>query len=360
MRIWKTNRNNGGQEVMIPAGKEGQGWRILGKTLFQIIRGGSAWKEKGLTMSLYLVLRLHASRGMSSVTSRHLQMVTAWLRVVISTPFPINPCPRNASDKKEDHSGELMKRFELGKVPDDEIRRLIRVQLDKRIRWGDSRSFEQQIADVLMELWLKNIDDNAEAIGNGMAVRSPAVVAAVSAVVVAAAVKRGLEVAKVGTISVIVRSADLWIKASSFNLFLISHFLTSTLLLPTSTTRNLTSFAPTPPPMATPTSAMPRQDSIIDTFTNHCYNALFLLKLTNKLLLLIGFNSDKTCHPHHIYHIKAFYSSDYSNLMQMRESILIIKVLAAIGRRGSAAGNVRRGGDTGVESTEEECGEEEV
>ncbi|KAK9081460.1 hypothetical protein Syun_030784 [Stephania yunnanensis] len=54
------------------------------------------------------------------------------------------------SDKKEDHLGELMKRFELGKVPDDEIRRLIRVQLDKRIRWGDSRSFEQQIADVLM------------------------------------------------------------------------------------------------------------------------------------------------------------------------------------------------------------------
>ncbi|KAK9131281.1 hypothetical protein Sjap_011768 [Stephania japonica] len=52
------------------------------------------------------------------------------------------------NDKKED-VGELMKSLELGRVPDDEIRRLIRIQLDKRLRWGYSRSFEQQTADVV-------------------------------------------------------------------------------------------------------------------------------------------------------------------------------------------------------------------
>ncbi|KAK9131280.1 hypothetical protein Sjap_011767 [Stephania japonica] len=55
------------------------------------------------------------------------------------------------NDKKED-VGELMKSLELGRVPDDEIRRLIRIQLDKRLRWGYSRSFEQQTADVSTSL----------------------------------------------------------------------------------------------------------------------------------------------------------------------------------------------------------------
>ncbi|KAK9131276.1 hypothetical protein Sjap_011763 [Stephania japonica] len=52
------------------------------------------------------------------------------------------------NDKKEE-LGELIKRLELGQVPDDEIRRLIRVELDERLRWGYSRSFEQQTADVV-------------------------------------------------------------------------------------------------------------------------------------------------------------------------------------------------------------------
>ncbi|KAK9097351.1 hypothetical protein Sjap_022848 [Stephania japonica] len=43
----------------------------------------------------------------------------------------------------------LMKKLELGQVPDDEIRRLIKVQLDRRIRLGYQRTYEQQTADVL-------------------------------------------------------------------------------------------------------------------------------------------------------------------------------------------------------------------
>ncbi|KAK9097356.1 hypothetical protein Sjap_022853 [Stephania japonica] len=43
----------------------------------------------------------------------------------------------------------LMKKMELGQVPDVEIRRLIKVQLDRRIRLGYQRTYEQQTADVL-------------------------------------------------------------------------------------------------------------------------------------------------------------------------------------------------------------------
>ncbi|KAK9131284.1 hypothetical protein Sjap_011771 [Stephania japonica] len=51
-------------------------------------------------------------------------------------------------DKKEEVA-ELLKRLELGQVPDDEIRRLIRLQLDKRIRWGYKPTYEQQLDNVL-------------------------------------------------------------------------------------------------------------------------------------------------------------------------------------------------------------------
>ncbi|KAK9101427.1 hypothetical protein Scep_024857 [Stephania cephalantha] len=50
---------------------------------------------------------------------------------------------------KEEESGELIKLLELGQVPDDKIRRLIRVELDKRLRWGYSRTYEQQTAEVV-------------------------------------------------------------------------------------------------------------------------------------------------------------------------------------------------------------------
>ncbi|KAK9081652.1 hypothetical protein Syun_031666 [Stephania yunnanensis] len=50
---------------------------------------------------------------------------------------------------KEEESRQLIKRLELGRVPDDEIRRLIRVELDKRLRLGHSRTYEQQTADVV-------------------------------------------------------------------------------------------------------------------------------------------------------------------------------------------------------------------
>ncbi|KAK9163871.1 hypothetical protein Syun_004773 [Stephania yunnanensis] len=49
----------------------------------------------------------------------------------------------------EEEVVELMKKLELGHVPDDEIRRLIKVQLDRRIRLGYQRTYEQQTADVL-------------------------------------------------------------------------------------------------------------------------------------------------------------------------------------------------------------------
>ncbi|KAK9163858.1 hypothetical protein Syun_004760 [Stephania yunnanensis] len=49
----------------------------------------------------------------------------------------------------EEEVVELMKKLELGQVPDDEIRRLIKVQLDRRIRLGYQRTYERQTADVL-------------------------------------------------------------------------------------------------------------------------------------------------------------------------------------------------------------------
>ncbi|KAK9131289.1 hypothetical protein Sjap_011776 [Stephania japonica] len=51
-------------------------------------------------------------------------------------------------DKKEEVA-ELLKRVDLGQLPDDEIRWLIRLQLDRRIRWGYKTTYEPQLANVL-------------------------------------------------------------------------------------------------------------------------------------------------------------------------------------------------------------------
>ncbi|KAK9151193.1 hypothetical protein Syun_009502 [Stephania yunnanensis] len=45
MRIWKTIRN-GGQAIMILAGRDDYGWKSLGETLFHFIRVASAWNGK--------------------------------------------------------------------------------------------------------------------------------------------------------------------------------------------------------------------------------------------------------------------------------------------------------------------------
>lgn len=54
--------------------------------------------------------------------------------------------PKN--DKKEEVA-ELLRKLELGRVPDDEIKRLIKAELDRRIRWGYKPTYEQQTADVV-------------------------------------------------------------------------------------------------------------------------------------------------------------------------------------------------------------------
>ncbi|KAK9101445.1 hypothetical protein Scep_024875 [Stephania cephalantha] len=51
-------------------------------------------------------------------------------------------------DKKEEVV-ELLRRLELGEVSDDQIRRLIKVELDRRIQWGYKPTYEQQTADVV-------------------------------------------------------------------------------------------------------------------------------------------------------------------------------------------------------------------
>ncbi|KAK9081599.1 hypothetical protein Syun_031687 [Stephania yunnanensis] len=51
-------------------------------------------------------------------------------------------------DKKEEVV-ELLRRLELGEVSDDQIRRLIKVELDRRIQWGYKSTYEQQTADVV-------------------------------------------------------------------------------------------------------------------------------------------------------------------------------------------------------------------
>ncbi|KAK9148116.1 hypothetical protein Scep_006873 [Stephania cephalantha] len=47
LRIWRTN-NNGGQNIMVPWGRDGQGWKRLGETLFWFIQEGNAGKGKGV------------------------------------------------------------------------------------------------------------------------------------------------------------------------------------------------------------------------------------------------------------------------------------------------------------------------
>ncbi|KAF5194892.1 (S)-coclaurine N-methyltransferase [Thalictrum thalictroides] len=44
---------------------------------------------------------------------------------------------------------ELLKKLELGLVPDDEIIKLIRIELEKRLQWGYKSTYEEQIAQLL-------------------------------------------------------------------------------------------------------------------------------------------------------------------------------------------------------------------
>ncbi|XP_058085027.1 (S)-coclaurine N-methyltransferase-like isoform X1 [Magnolia sinica] len=44
---------------------------------------------------------------------------------------------------------ELLKRLEEGRVSDEELRRLIRIQLERRLKWGYKPTYEQQLAQVL-------------------------------------------------------------------------------------------------------------------------------------------------------------------------------------------------------------------
>ncbi|KAG9451885.1 hypothetical protein H6P81_004789 [Aristolochia fimbriata] len=44
---------------------------------------------------------------------------------------------------------ELLKRLEKGAVPDDEIRRLMRIELDRRLKWGYRPTYEQQTQQVV-------------------------------------------------------------------------------------------------------------------------------------------------------------------------------------------------------------------
>ncbi|KAF5176163.1 (S)-coclaurine N-methyltransferase [Thalictrum thalictroides] len=44
---------------------------------------------------------------------------------------------------------ELLKKLELGLVPDDEIKRLIRIEMARRLQWGYKSTYEEQIAKVL-------------------------------------------------------------------------------------------------------------------------------------------------------------------------------------------------------------------
>nr|Q5C9L6.1 RecName: Full=(S)-coclaurine N-methyltransferase; Short=TfCNMT [Thalictrum flavum subsp. glaucum]AAU20766.1 (S)-coclaurine N-methyltransferase [Thalictrum flavum subsp. glaucum]ANY58203.1 CNMT [synthetic construct] len=44
---------------------------------------------------------------------------------------------------------ELLKKLELGLVPDDEIKKLIRIQLGRRLQWGCKSTYEEQIAQLV-------------------------------------------------------------------------------------------------------------------------------------------------------------------------------------------------------------------
>ncbi|KAF5175832.1 (S)-coclaurine N-methyltransferase, partial [Thalictrum thalictroides] len=44
---------------------------------------------------------------------------------------------------------ELLKKLELGLVPDDEIIKLIRIELARRLQWGYKSTYEEQIAHLL-------------------------------------------------------------------------------------------------------------------------------------------------------------------------------------------------------------------
>ncbi|KAF5195126.1 Coclaurine n-methyltransferase [Thalictrum thalictroides] len=43
----------------------------------------------------------------------------------------------------------LLKKFELGLIPDDEIKKLIRIELARRLQWGYKSTYEEQIAHLL-------------------------------------------------------------------------------------------------------------------------------------------------------------------------------------------------------------------
>ncbi|KAF5197163.1 (S)-coclaurine N-methyltransferase, partial [Thalictrum thalictroides] len=44
---------------------------------------------------------------------------------------------------------ELLKKLELGLIPDDEIIKLIRIELARRLQWGSKSTYEEQIAHLL-------------------------------------------------------------------------------------------------------------------------------------------------------------------------------------------------------------------
>ncbi|OVA04486.1 Mycolic acid cyclopropane synthase [Macleaya cordata] len=55
--------------------------------------------------------------------------------------------PKNK--KQEVNIGDLLKRLESGLVSDEELRRLIRFELERRLKWGYKSTHEQQLADLL-------------------------------------------------------------------------------------------------------------------------------------------------------------------------------------------------------------------
>ncbi|KAK9131175.1 hypothetical protein Sjap_011662 [Stephania japonica] len=58
-------------------------------------------------------------------------------------------CETKASRRKRAEVTELLRKLGLGLIPDEELRSLIRVQVERRLQWGYKPTFEQQFAQLV-------------------------------------------------------------------------------------------------------------------------------------------------------------------------------------------------------------------
>ncbi|KAF5191940.1 hypothetical protein FRX31_018473, partial [Thalictrum thalictroides] len=47
---------------------------------------------------------------------------------------------------KKESAAELLQRLDEGLVPDDELKELVKIQLEKRLQWGYKQTYEEQVA----------------------------------------------------------------------------------------------------------------------------------------------------------------------------------------------------------------------